>query len=147
MRKSKLVNKNERPWLNEYKDARANLEYPRGSIVDALMAVSRKYPEYYAYEYFGKKVTYRGFMKQIEDVAKSLKNYGVDKGDVVTICMPSTPEAIETVYACNLIGAVASMIHPLSSEKEIENYINQAGSKFMVLLDATLEKVLQILFG
>lgn len=144
MRKSKLVNKNERPWLNEYKDARANLEYPRGSIVDALMAVSRKYPEYYAYEYFGKKVTYRGFMKQIEDVAKSLKNYGVDKGDVVTICMPSTPEAIETVYACNLIGAVASMIHPLSSEKEIENYINQAGSKFMVLLDATLEKVLKI---
>jgi long-chain acyl-CoA synthetase len=68
----------------------------------------------------------------------------VDKGDVVTICMPSTPEAIETVYACNLIGAVASMIHPLSSEKEIENYVNEAKSKFMVLLDATLEKVLRI---
>ncbi len=144
MRKSKSVNKDDRPWLGEYKDVRPNLEYPRGSFVDALMAVSRKYPEYYAYEYFGKKVTYRQFMKQIEDVAKSLKNYGVDKGDVVTICMPSTPEAIETVYACNLIGAVASMIHPLSSEKEIENYVNEAKSKFMVLLDATLEKVLRI---
>ena len=144
MKKSKLKKNNERPWINEYRDARANLEYPRGSFVDALMNVSRKYPEYYAYEYFGKKVTYRGFMKQIEDVAKSLKNYGVDKGDIVTICMPSTPEAIETVYAVNLIGAVASMIHPLSSEKEIEKYVNDAKSTFMVTLDSTLEKVLKI---
>ena len=48
------------------------------------------------------------------------------------------------VYAVNLVGAVASMIHPLSSEKEIENYINQANSKFMVTLDGTLEKVLRI---
>ncbi len=143
--KSKLT-KDEllRPWLKEYQDARPNLEYPSGSMVDALMAVSRKYPEYYAYEYFGKKITYRVFMKQIEDVAKALKNYGVDKDDRVTICMPSTPEAICTVYAVNLIGAVVSMIHPLSSEKEIENYVNQAESKFMVILDSCLEKALKI---
>ena len=144
MKKSKLKNKDERPWLKEYKDAKANLEYPSCSIVDTLMEVSRKYPEYYAYEYFGNKVTYRVFMRQIEDVAKSLKNYGVCKDDRVTICMPSTPEAICMVYAVNLIGAVANMIHPLSSEKEIENYINQADSKFMLVLDDSLEKVLNI---
>ena len=145
MKKSKLKKiKNSRLWLNQYGDAKANLEYPNTSMVDALMEVSRKYPEYYAYEYFGKKVTYRQFMKQIEDVAKSLKNYGVDVGDRVTICMPSTPEAIMTVYAVNLIGAVSSMIHPLSSEKEIENYINQANSKFLLTLDMTLDKILNI---
>jgi len=122
MRKSKSKkNSVERLWINQYDTEKANLEYPSGSMIDALMEVSRKYPEYYAYEYFGKKVTYRQFMKQIEDVAKSLKNYGVDRDDRVTICMPSTPEAICMVYAVNLIGAVSSMIHPLSSEKEIEN--------------------------
>ena len=83
-------------------------------------------------------------MKQIEDVAKALRNYGVEKGDKVTVLMPSTPEAICTVYAVNLIGAVASMVHPLSSEKEIENYVNQTNSKFMVSLDACLYKVLRI---
>ena len=137
-------NKDNRRWLNQYGEARANLEYPDNSIVDALMVTARKYPEYFAYEYFGNKVTYRNFMKQIEDVAKSLKNYGVDKDDRVTICMPSTPEAICMVYAVNLIGAVASMIHPLSSEKEIENYVNQADSKFMLTLDMTLQKVINI---
>ena len=139
-----MKKKDERLWINEYKDARSNLEYPKGSMIDALMAVSRKYPEYYAYEYFGKKVTYRQFMKQIEVVAKSLKNYGVDKDDRVTICMPSTPEAICMVYAVNLIGAVANMIHPLSSEKEIENYCNVSESKYMLVLDASLEKVMNI---
>ena len=144
MKKSKSKSKDTRLWLNEYHDVRPNLEYPECSIVDALMNVSRKYPEYFAYEYFGKKVTYREFMRQIEDTAKSLKNYGVGVGDKVTICMPSTPEAIASIYAVNLIGAVASMIHPLSSEKEIENYINQAESTFMITLDSTLEKILNI---
>lgn len=145
MKKLKLKkNKDSRRWLAQYGDARANLEYPNTSMIDALMEVSRKYPEYYAYEYFGNKVTYRVFMRQIEDVAKSLKNYGVEKDDKVTICMPSTPEAICMVYAVNLIGAVASMIHPLSSEKEMENYINQAESKFMLTLDLTLQKVMNI---
>ena len=143
MRKS-IKTKISRPWIDKYKDAKANLDYPAGSMVDALTAISRKYPEYYAYEYFGKKVTYRVLMKQIELVAKSLKNYGVDKDDRVTICMPSTPEAICTIYAVNLIGAVSNMIHPLSSEKEIENYINYADSKFILILDDSLEKVLSI---
>ena len=136
--------KKERIWIDQYKEARANLEYPKGSMFDALMEVAKKYPEYYAYEYFGKKVTYRTFIKQIEMVAKALKNYGVDKNDRITICMPSTPEAICTIYATNLIGAVANMIHPLSSEKEIENFVNQADSKYIVILDVTLEKVMNI---
>lgn len=144
MKKSKLNKKDTRRWLNQYVDARPNLEYPNTSMVDALMEVSRKYPEYYAYEYFGNKVTYRTFMKQIEDVAKSLKNYGVEKDDCVAICMPSTPEAICMVYAVNLIGAVSTMIHPLSSEKEIENYVNQANAKFMLAIDITLEKIINI---
>ena len=56
MKKSKIKkNKDDRRWLNQYGDARANLEYPNTSMIDALMEVSRKYPEYYAYEYFGNK--------------------------------------------------------------------------------------------
>ena len=136
--------KDKRMWIDQYGDKRSNLKYPKGSMIDALMEVSRKYPEYYAYEYFGKKVTYREFMRQIENVAKALKNYGVEKNDKVTICMPSTPEAIMMVYAVNLIGAVSSMIHPLSSEKEIEHYIVESDSKFMLTLDVILDKVLSI---
>ena len=137
--------KDDRRWIGEYEEGqRANLEYPTGSIVDALFDVARKYPEYFAYEYFGNKVTFRNFAKQIENCAKALKNYGVAKGDIVTICEPSTPEGVIATYATNLIGAVASMIHPLSSEKEIENYILQSDSHIMFAIDMTIEKVMNI---
>ena len=59
-----LFKKDKRRWLKLYGDSRANLKYPKGSMIDALMEVANKYPEYYAYEYFGKKVTFRQFIKQ-----------------------------------------------------------------------------------
>jgi len=139
-----IFKKDKRRWLKQYGEARANLNYPKGSMIDALMEVANKYPEYYAYEYFGKKVTFRQFIKQIEAVAKCLKNYGITQDDVVTICMPSTPEAICAFYGVNLVGAVANMVHPLCSENEIEECINGTNSKMIIVLDMCLQKVLNI---
>ncbi|MBR1413940.1 MAG: acyl--CoA ligase [Bacilli bacterium] len=138
------MRKDNRLWLNQYKNARANLEYPQGSMVEALIDVASTYPEFYAYEYFGKKVTYRQFIKQIEAVAKCLKNYGIGQDDVVTVCMPSTPEAICCVYAINLVGAVSNMVHPLASEQELEDAINETDSKLLIILDVSLYKALNI---
>ena len=59
--------------------------------------------------------------------------------------MPNTPEAIISFYAINKIGAVASMIHPLSAENEIKYYIDLSKSKTVIAIDiawSKLEKVL-----
>ncbi len=140
------LRKDKRAWykLYEQENIKPNLKYPKGSMIDALMDVANKYPEYYAYEYFGKKVTFRQFIKQIEGVAKCLKNYGVTRNDVVTICMPSTPEAIISFYGVNLVGAIANMVHPLSSENEIEECINGTNSRIIICLDMCLSKILNI---
>ena len=54
------------------------------------------------------------------------KEDNVKENDIVTICMPNTSVAVVTFYAINMIGATASMIHPLSSENEIEFYLNNS---------------------
>ena len=77
----------------------------------------------------------------INMIAKSLKYLGVKKGDIVTICMPNTPEAVEAFYAINKIGAIADMIHPLSSPKEINEYLKASQSRILILHDANYEKV------
>ena len=46
--------------------------------------------------------------------------------------MPNTPEAIISFYALNKIGAVANMIHPLSTENEIKHFLNVFKSKYMI---------------
>lgn len=146
MKKSKLTNEQDRPWIKYYKEnVPANLEYHQGSMVSYLYQTVQKYPNNIAYEFFKTTCTYKEMYHKIEEVAKSLKAQGVKEGDRVSICMPNSPQAILTFYAVNMIGAVASMIHPLSAEKEIEFYINEAKSTFLLTLDLTYEKVHNIL--
>ncbi|MBQ2623005.1 acyl--CoA ligase [Candidatus Saccharibacteria bacterium] len=118
-----------------------DIEYFEGGMYDAVYEASCKWPHNTALEYFDTQITYKELIKKINRVAASLKALGAEKGERITICMPNTPEAIYMFYAINEIGAVANMIHPLSSEKEIEDYLNQSGSKIMLCVDISYPKV------
>lgn len=113
-------------------------------MVDMIMQTAEKYPDNTAYSYYGHKVTYKNFVKKIEKTARALKNYGVKEGDRVTICMPNTPEGITMVYAVNMVGAICNMVHPLSSEKELEYYVKVAESKYVLVIDAVFDKIYKL---
>lgn len=139
------LNKDDYPWYDFYGDVPHHLEYPKGSMVDVLMDTVLKYPDNDAIEYFNNKYTYKELMDNVIDCAKSLKTIGVKEGDVVSICMPNTPEALFMFYAVNMVGAVSNMIHPLSSEKEIEFFLNKTKSKFIMTIDIDYKKVINII--
>lgn len=139
------LNKDDYPWYDFYGDVPHHLEYPKGSMVDVLMDTVLKYPELDAIEYFNNKYTYKEVMDKVIECAKSLKTIGVKEGDVVSICMPNTPEALFMFYAVNMVGAVSNMIHPLSSEKEIEFFLNKTKSKFIMTIDIDYKKVINII--
>ncbi len=100
-----------------------------------------RYPKFIAFDFMGKSTSYRKMVSKIELCAKALKTLGVRKGDCVTIAMPNCPQAIFVFYAVNLIGGIASMVHPLSSEKEIEFYLNESKSVTVVTLDQFYGKI------
>lgn len=139
------LNKDDYPWYDFYGKVPHHLEYPKGSMVDVLMDTVLKYPELDAIEYFNNKYTYKEVMDKVIECAKSLKTIGVKEGDVVSICMPNTPEALFMFYAVNMVGAVSNMIHPLSSEKEIEFFLNKTKSKFIMTIDIDYKKVINII--
>ncbi len=118
-----------------------DISYFEGSLYDAIYESSCKWPHNIALQYFDAQITYRDMIKRINKVAAALKSLGADKGDRITICMPNTPEAIYMFYAISEIGAVANMIHPLSSEKEIEEYVNQSDSRIILCVDISYPKV------
>ncbi|MBR0479839.1 acyl--CoA ligase [Candidatus Saccharibacteria bacterium] len=122
-----------------------DIKYFEGGLYDAVYEASCKWPHNIAVEFFDTQVTYRDLIKKINKVAAALKTLDVERGERVTICMPNTPEAVYMFYAVNEIGAVANMIHPLSSEKEIEDYLNQAHSRVMFCIDISYPKVEAIL--
>ena len=59
-----------------------------------------------AYKYFSRKVTYGQLMDDIHACAAGLLEFGVKKGDFVTICLPNIPQCVIALYAVNRIGAV-----------------------------------------
>ena len=117
-----------------------NIRYFEGGLYDAVYEASCKWPHNTAIEYFDTQITYKDLIKKINKTAAALKALGAERGEKITICMPNTPEAVYMFYAINEIGAIANMIHPLSSEKEIEEYLNQTHSKIMLCVDIAYPK-------
>ncbi len=122
-----------------------DIEYPEGGLYDIVYESSCKWPHNVAVQYYSKEITYKELIHHIDKVARALKAIGVEKGDRVTVCMPNTPEEVYMFYAINEVGAIANMIHPLSSEKEIEEYVNRAESKVMLCIDIAYPKVENII--
>jgi len=129
-----------RPWLSSMGGVPANMEYFQGSMVEMLENNARLYPNNVAFDFMGKSTTYKEMVANIEKCARSLRTIGVRQNDRVTIAMPNCPQAIYMFYAVNMIGAVANMVHPLSSEKELEFYINESESVTVVTLDQFYHK-------
>lgn len=123
------------PWRKNLGGVAAHLEYRDGSMFEAVADIASGYPNYIAYDFMGGKTTYRTFIREIEDCARALKSIGVKVGEAVTICMPNAPQTMIMFYAVNLVGGIANMVHPLSSEKEIEFCIRESGSAVCLTLD------------
>lgn len=136
--------KKREPWYKYY-DKGGNIEYPNLTIYELVEKTCLAYPNNYAFEYYGNKITYRDFLIRIKKTASSLLELGVKEGDRITICMPNTPVAVITFYAINMLGATASMIHPLSSENEIEFYLKESNSKYMLTIDLVYDKVMKVI--
>lgn len=131
-------------WSKGYRLPK-KVKYFEGSLYDAIFESALKYPMNTAIEYGNNQISYKQLIKRINKCAKALKALGVEKGDKVTICMPNTPEEVSMFYAINEIGAIANMIHPLSSEKEIEYYLKKSNTKVMLCIDIAYKKVKNII--
>ena len=117
------------------------INYKPETMYQMLKNIAIRNENNLAYEFQGKKTKYSELINKIEVIAKALTAIGIRENDVVTICMPNCPQAVDTFYAINRIGAVANMIHPLSAQSEITFYLNLSKSKVILTLDQFYEKV------
>ncbi len=117
------------------------ISYPYTMMYEEIYKAARSNPRGVAYEFQGKKTRYMDFLGKIEAAAAGFAAAGVGEGDKVTICMPNTPQAVDSFYGLNRAGAVPVMIHPLSAIEEIKFYLSKTESRFVLTLDMFYEKV------
>lgn len=133
------------PWLKSYGEVPFHLTYPDFSISDALFESARKYPNQVALTFQGRNTKYKKLVPQIKKAAKAFHSLGIKEGDVVTVCMPNMPQTVIALYAINSIGAIASMIHPLSAVHEIAFYLKEAQSKTIITIDQFYYKIKKVM--
>ena len=142
----KVINKikYKHPWDKYYKKDERDIEVPNVSLYEHLKEKNKDNMDSVAINYFNKKMTFRYFFGEINLCAKALRSQGIRPGDVVTICMANTPEAVISFYAVNKIGAIANMIHPLSAEEEIKNSLITTNSVMLIAINLSYKKIKEI---
>lgn len=133
------------PWLDYYSREERSIKFTDKSIYKYMKDEVGEDRDFFALNYFGRRISYNEFFYNINLVGRALREYGVKDGDIVTICCPNMPEAIYAFYACNKIGAVADMVHPLSSPEQLETYLNNSKSRILIAVDFDYDKYKDII--
>ena len=135
----------DKEWMKTYTIDQLNTNEQNLAIWEYIYLNNYSNMDSLALRYFGKQITFRELFDKVDAFSKSLKKNGIKKGDVVTICMPNTPEGVIAFFAANKIGATASMLHPLLNGDDILDTLKKTNSKYMVMADMCYKEVSKIL--
>ena len=132
------------PWLESYGEVAPNLDYSEKTISAAVLDTAAAEKDFPALTFMGKATSYTRLAAEIDRVAKSFYALGVRPGTRVLVCLPNVPQAVFCLYGLNRIGAVPTMVHPLSAVSELTFYMNEASCSMAVTLDQFYGKFLQV---
>jgi len=132
------------PWLSSYGVVPFHLNYSEKSMSGAVLDTAAREKDFPALAFMGRKIDYTSFAENIDIVARAFYNLGVRPGNRVLVCLPNVPQAVYCLYALNRIGAVATMVHPLSAVGEIKYFLNEASCDIAVTLDQFYKKFLEV---
>lgn len=126
-----------RPWFASYPPGVPHtLEpYPRTSVFSMLENSARRFPDRPAMAWFGRHMSYRFLLAEVERFSAVLSALGVAKGDRVGLILPNAPQYVIAYYATMRIGAILVGNNPLYTQREMEHQLKDAGIQVLVVLD------------
>jgi acetyl-CoA synthetase len=84
--------------------------------------------------------TYAHLLYEVKRVAAALRGMGIQKGDRLTLYMPTCPEAIILMLATVRIGAIHSVVFAGFGAKALSDRIEASGSRLVFTADVTYRK-------
>ncbi|KAI7866280.1 acyl-activating enzyme [Spinellus fusiger] len=82
-----------------------------------------------------RRITYSELLRDVCQMANTLKSLGVRKGDTVAIYMPMVPETIVGILACARIGAVHSVVFAGFSAESLRDRIVNCSARVVLTSD------------
>ena len=132
------------PWMESYGGVTPNLDYSEKTMSEAVLETAAKERDFPALTFMGKATSYTRLAAEVDRVARAFYALGVRPGMRVLVCLPNVPQAVFCLYGLNRIGAVPTMVHPLSAVSELAFFMNEADCRIAVTLDQFYGKFLEV---
>ncbi|MHA1657555.1 MAG: AMP-binding protein, partial [Promethearchaeota archaeon] len=133
----------EKFWTKSYdKHVPTTLTYPTEDLGTLLTKAMNAFPDRVGFYFMDKIMLYKEVLECSQKFATCLQKNGLEKGDVVTISLPNTPQYLIALYGTYIAGGTSSGLSPLLSPAEIHYQLEDSDAKFIVTMDIIYEKVL-----
>ena len=129
----------EHPWIKSYPPGvRWDAPIAVGAVHQLLDDTARKWPDKFAIDFMGKRITYRELLDLANKAAKGLQQLGVKPGVHVGLYLPNTPHYIISFFAILKAGGTVVNYSPLDAEKVLEHKVEDSETDFLITLDLAL---------
>ena len=136
----KILPSEEEKWKKYYLQDKKN-NNKMDIVYNTIYDNNINYKHDIALEYFANHISFANFFKNVEKTAKSFTEYGIKKGDFVTVCCAGIPELAYTFYALSKIGAISNMIAPYFDKNNLINRIGDCESDVLIVMDIFYEEI------
>lgn len=134
----------DKPQNNGYSFAAKHPIIPNMSVYSSLKLLNLLYGDKEAINCLDLTANYDQLFSDAITISRALKELGIRKGEIVSVCMPNYYQAVATFLACNRIGAVTTFLNTGSTIGEICNYLNEFESSVFINFNQTREYNQQI---
>ncbi len=110
------------------------------SFYEILVNTAEHYNKETALYYEKKRYTYHQVLQETNKLADALVTLGIKKNDVVTVCLPNTPEAVFAFYAISKIGAICYEVHPKTTKTMMKRFLQESGSHILLVLNIFIKE-------
>ena len=103
------------------------LTTPKTTVYDNLVTTVDRYPDKVAMYYYGKEITYRSLLDEVEKLGGYMEHeLGVKEKNNVLLFMQNSPQFLVSLFAILRLRAVAVPINPMSVTDELKYYVQDA---------------------
>jgi fatty-acyl-CoA synthase len=112
------------------------------SPLSFIKRAAKVYPNRAAVIYEDKTYTWHQTYRRCCQLASVLKDFGISKGDTVSVMLPNIPEMNEAHFGIPMVGAVLNTINTRLDAEAIAFIINHSRTK-LLLMDSEYEEVIE----
>lgn len=132
----------EKTWTKHYPaGVPAEVTIENKTLVNMFDEICVKFSKHKAFTCHNYSVTFEQVANTVENLAVSMYNLGVRKGDRVAIIMPNIMQYPIIIFAILKLGAVVVNINPLYTESEMAYILENSGTKVAVVLNIMAKKL------